>query len=74
MYIYDISYMCLICQRVFPAGELFQCFQMSGSALGELDCDFSLARFSRYSGGGTYFYKLAMFQALCQALNKHDLI
>lgn len=44
------------------------------SAFWELDCDSSLVCFSRYSDGGNYFYKLTIFQALCQALNKHDLI
>lgn len=30
---------------------------------------------TKYSGGGsTHFYKLTIFQALCQAVNKHDLI
>lgn len=66
--------MCLIYQRVFLEGGLFSASKWWGQFFESWTADSSLTRFSRYSGGGTYFYKLTMFQALCQALNKHDLI
>ena len=75
MCVYYIRFMCLICQLVFLEDGGSQYFQTEKvSSLRARLCDSYLAWFSRYSGGGNYFYKLTIFQALCQALNKRDLI